>query len=177
MYHSLCLLHMIAEDLANAFFVTVSTCSPDFLFPHTSQEELGIHPLLYMTQWFLCLFTTLPCWDSVLAICDILFLEGEYNCGKGEIIVSYYSFVSFYYMHSQPRPQAPPTNQMVLEGGEWVEPLPQAPPTLRNQMVVEGGEWVEPLPQAPPTLRNQMVLEGGEWVEPGYKSNTSRTID
>ena len=44
-----------------------------------SQEFLSIHPLMYMTSWFMCLFSTLPCWDTVLAICDIVFLEGTYT--------------------------------------------------------------------------------------------------
>ncbi|XP_065909077.1 TBC1 domain family member whacked-like isoform X2 [Dysidea avara] len=39
-------------------------------------DELGLHPLMYTVQWFLCLFTFLPCWDTVLLICDLLFLEG-----------------------------------------------------------------------------------------------------
>ena len=32
---------------------------------------------MYVTSWFMCLFTTLPCWDTVLTICDLLFLEGK----------------------------------------------------------------------------------------------------
>ena len=41
------------------------------------KESLGVHPLMYVTSWFMCLFTTLPCWDTVLTICDLLFLEGK----------------------------------------------------------------------------------------------------
>ena len=40
------------------------------------QDELGVHPLVYVTPWFMCLFTSLPCWDTVLAIADLFFLEG-----------------------------------------------------------------------------------------------------
>ena len=40
------------------------------------QENLGAQPLLYMTPWFLCLFTSLPCWDTVLATWDLLLLDG-----------------------------------------------------------------------------------------------------
>jgi hypothetical protein len=42
-------------------------------------DSLSIHPLMYITSWFMCLFTTLPCWDTVLTICDLIFLEG-YQC-------------------------------------------------------------------------------------------------
>lgn len=40
-------------------------------------RELGIHPLMYVTPWFLCCFTSLPAWDSVLAIWDTFILAGE----------------------------------------------------------------------------------------------------
>ena len=45
-----------------------------------TQEGLGLHPLMYTVQWFLCLFTFLPCWDTVLLICDLLLLEGQCLC-------------------------------------------------------------------------------------------------
>ena len=33
-------------------------------------------PLMYLTPWFMALFTSLPCWDAVLAIWDMILLEG-----------------------------------------------------------------------------------------------------
>ena len=42
------------------------------------QDGLGLHPLMYTVPWFLCLFTFLPCWETVLLICDLLLLEGQH---------------------------------------------------------------------------------------------------
>lgn len=39
-------------------------------------ESLGVSPLMYLTPWFLALFTSLPCWDAVLLIWDLLLLDG-----------------------------------------------------------------------------------------------------
>ncbi|XP_070566220.1 USP6 N-terminal-like protein [Ptychodera flava] len=36
----------------------------------------GLFPLMFVTQWFLCLYTSLPCWDTVLAIWDLILLDG-----------------------------------------------------------------------------------------------------
>lgn len=44
------------------------------LFQHL--ETLGVSSLHFITQWFLTLFTSLPCWDSVLAIWDLIMLHG-----------------------------------------------------------------------------------------------------
>ena len=44
------------------------------------QEGLGIQPLMFATSWFMCLFTGLHCWDTVLLISDLLFLEGILSC-------------------------------------------------------------------------------------------------
>ncbi|XP_048449966.1 carabin-like, partial [Rhincodon typus] len=38
-------------------------------------ENLEVAPLLFITTWFLTLFTSLPCWDSVLAIWDLIILD------------------------------------------------------------------------------------------------------
>ncbi|XP_062518798.1 carabin-like isoform X2 [Corticium candelabrum] len=38
--------------------------------------SLGVYPLMYVTQWFLSLFTSLPCWDTVLMIWDYFMVEG-----------------------------------------------------------------------------------------------------
>lgn len=38
--------------------------------------DLDIDPLLYITPWFMSLYTSLPCWDAVLFIWDTLMLEG-----------------------------------------------------------------------------------------------------
>ncbi|KAL9955236.1 hypothetical protein ACROYT_G036529 [Oculina patagonica] len=39
-------------------------------------EAQGVSPLMYLTPWFMALFTSLPCWDAVLTIWDLLLLEG-----------------------------------------------------------------------------------------------------
>ncbi|XP_041053925.1 TBC1 domain family member 14 isoform X2 [Carcharodon carcharias] len=45
-----------------------------YLWQH--MENLEVAPLLFITTWFLTLFTSLPCWDSVLAIWDLIILDG-----------------------------------------------------------------------------------------------------
>ncbi|CAI8009662.1 hypothetical protein GBAR_LOCUS6451 [Geodia barretti] len=42
---------------------------------------------MYITSWFMCLFTTLPCWDTVLAICDLIFLEGYQRLFCGALAI------------------------------------------------------------------------------------------
>ncbi|XP_053742738.1 carabin-like isoform X2 [Synchiropus splendidus] len=46
--------------------------------PKLSQhlESLGVVPFHFVMPWFLCLFTSLPCWDSVLLIWDLVALRG-----------------------------------------------------------------------------------------------------
>ncbi|KAI4881269.1 hypothetical protein NFI96_033788 [Prochilodus magdalenae] len=44
------------------------------LFQHL--EKVGVSSLHFVMQWFLTLFTSLPCWDSVLAIWDLFLLHG-----------------------------------------------------------------------------------------------------
>lgn len=39
-------------------------------------DQLGIHPLMYVTPWFMCVFTSLPCWDTVLNIWDVMMIHG-----------------------------------------------------------------------------------------------------
>ncbi len=41
------------------------------------QKKQRIEPILYMTEWFMCLFArTLP-WAAVLRVWDMFFCEGE----------------------------------------------------------------------------------------------------
>jgi hypothetical protein len=35
---------------------------------HDHLSSMKIHPLIYLTRWFMCLYTTLPCWETVLFI-------------------------------------------------------------------------------------------------------------
>eukprot|EP00049_Salpingoeca_infusionum_P007035 m.114682 g.114682 ORF g.114682 m.114682 type:complete len:836 (-) comp13548_c1_seq4:92-2599(-) len=42
---------------------------------HLSTEF--VHPLMYVTQWFMCAFTSLPLWDTVLSIWDAFILRGS----------------------------------------------------------------------------------------------------
>ncbi|KAL4622800.1 carabin-like isoform X1 [Arapaima gigas] len=44
------------------------------LFQHI--EDVGVSSLHYAIPWFLSVFTSLPCWDSVLAIWDLIMLQG-----------------------------------------------------------------------------------------------------
>ncbi|PIK34391.1 hypothetical protein BSL78_28786 [Apostichopus japonicus] len=37
---------------------------------------LDVNPLMFVTPWFMCLFTSMPCWETVLAIWDLLLLDG-----------------------------------------------------------------------------------------------------
>ncbi|EGD72297.1 hypothetical protein PTSG_00316 [Salpingoeca rosetta] len=39
-------------------------------------NDMYMHPLMYVTQWFMCAFTSLPLWDTVLAIWDLLMFKG-----------------------------------------------------------------------------------------------------
>lgn len=47
-------------------------------FPKVAKHfvSLGVQPLMYVTPWFMCLYTSLPCWDTVLAIWDLILLDG-----------------------------------------------------------------------------------------------------
>lgn len=38
---------------------------------------MKIHPLMFVTQWFMTLYTGLPCWDTVLCIWDMILFEGN----------------------------------------------------------------------------------------------------
>ncbi|XP_018620903.1 carabin isoform X1 [Scleropages formosus] len=44
------------------------------LFQHI--EDVGVSSLHYAMPWFLSVFTSLPCWDSVMAIWDLVMLHG-----------------------------------------------------------------------------------------------------
>ncbi|XP_041694176.2 TBC1 domain family member 10B isoform X2 [Coregonus clupeaformis] len=39
-------------------------------------EDVRVSPIHFVIPWFLTLFTSLPCWDSVLAIWDLIMLHG-----------------------------------------------------------------------------------------------------
>jgi hypothetical protein len=43
--------------------------------------EMSIHPLMYVTQWFMTGFTSLPLWDTVLCIWDAFMLKGMLRVG------------------------------------------------------------------------------------------------
>ncbi|XP_029993303.1 rab GTPase-activating protein 1 [Sphaeramia orbicularis] len=44
------------------------------LFQH--MESVGVLSVHFVMPWFLTLFTSLPCWDSVLAVWDLIILHG-----------------------------------------------------------------------------------------------------
>lgn len=43
------------------------------------QESVGVLSVHFVMPWFLTLFTSLPCWDSVLAVWDLIILHGRYT--------------------------------------------------------------------------------------------------
>lgn len=58
-----------------SFFLYLSlSLSPSLIL---IQEKLGVSSVHFIMQWFLTLFTSLPCWDSVLAIWDLFLLHGN----------------------------------------------------------------------------------------------------
>jgi Rab-GTPase-TBC domain len=40
-------------------------------------DSFGVEPLTYLTPWFMSLWTSLPCWKTVLRAWDAFFLEGQ----------------------------------------------------------------------------------------------------
>ncbi|XP_074533292.1 uncharacterized protein LOC141796205 [Halichoeres trimaculatus] len=44
------------------------------LYQH--MESVGVLSIHFVMPWFLTLFTSLPCWDSVLAVWDLIILQG-----------------------------------------------------------------------------------------------------
>ncbi|KAF3854142.1 hypothetical protein F7725_022197 [Dissostichus mawsoni] len=42
----------------------------------TAAESVGVLSVHFVMPWFLTLFTSLPCWDSVLAVWDLIILHG-----------------------------------------------------------------------------------------------------
>ena len=49
----------------------------DALCVLVGQEKHGVRTLMYVTPWFLCIFTNVCCWDTVLAIWHQLMLFGN----------------------------------------------------------------------------------------------------
>ncbi|XP_032227912.2 small G protein signaling modulator 3 homolog isoform X2 [Nematostella vectensis] len=44
------------------------------LYKHLNDQ--GVAPLMYLTPWFMALYTSLSCWDTVLCIWDLIILDG-----------------------------------------------------------------------------------------------------
>uniref|UniRef100_A0A8C6TBB0 TBC1 domain family, member 10b n=1 Tax=Neogobius melanostomus TaxID=47308 RepID=A0A8C6TBB0_9GOBI len=67
------LMHMPAEQ---AFWCLVQICEKYLPGYYSAGLEFKIDPILYMTEWFMCIFSrTLP-WASVLRVWDMFFCEG-----------------------------------------------------------------------------------------------------
>lgn len=47
------------------------------VFPTSLQESVGVLSVHFVMPWFLTLFSSLPCWDSVLAVWDLIILHGK----------------------------------------------------------------------------------------------------
>ena len=47
------------------------------LVPSSSQSSLKVHPLMYLTPWFMCLFTSLPSWTTAMALFEAVLREGR----------------------------------------------------------------------------------------------------
>ena len=45
------------------------------LFAH--MRHMGVYPIMFVTQWFMCAFTSLPLWDTVLTIWDAFMFKGD----------------------------------------------------------------------------------------------------
>ncbi|TRY54522.1 hypothetical protein DNTS_033390 [Danionella cerebrum] len=84
-YIAAVLLMILSEE--EAFWALVALLEkPKFLselfdsslkkIQHQALEALGVSSVHFIMQWFLTLFTALPCWDSVLAIWDLILLQG-----------------------------------------------------------------------------------------------------
>ena len=50
-----------------------------FVSSTSLQESVGVLSVHFVMPWFLTLFTSLPCWDSVLAVWDLIILHGMYT--------------------------------------------------------------------------------------------------
>lgn len=53
--------------------------SPLPVFPTSLQESVGVSSVHFVMPWFLTLFSSLPCWDSVLAVWDLIIFHGKYT--------------------------------------------------------------------------------------------------
>lgn len=49
------------------------------VFPTSLQESIGVLSVIFVMPWLLTLVTSLPCWDSVLAVWDLIILHGIYT--------------------------------------------------------------------------------------------------
>ena len=70
-----CELECISPYLILSFpvFYHISLCVVFYKF----QSECDVESLMYLTPWFMSVYTSLPCWDTVLAIWDLLLLHGK----------------------------------------------------------------------------------------------------
>lgn len=50
-------------------------------------KNMGIHPLMYVTPWFMCAFTALPLWDTVMCIWDMMMLQGTKTLTRAALAV------------------------------------------------------------------------------------------
>lgn len=48
-------------------------------FPLKIQKKQGVISLMYITKWFLTMYTTTLPWEIVLRIWDLFYSEGKYN--------------------------------------------------------------------------------------------------
>jgi hypothetical protein len=62
--------HLLTRQHDSRVFSAILALRHPDLFCHFG--EMDVHPLMYVTPWFMCAFTALPLWDSTLAIWDMI---------------------------------------------------------------------------------------------------------
>ena len=66
------IISLSSADFAHSIFKI-----HDFFFFFSFQKKHRVEPILYMTEWFMCVFSrTLP-WACVLRVWDMFFCEGK----------------------------------------------------------------------------------------------------
>ena len=77
-YYAKGLKHVQRDSIL--FYGALAMRHPE-LFVHL--QSMDVHPLMFVTPWFMCAFTALPLWDTTLAIWDMLFWTGRKAIFRG----------------------------------------------------------------------------------------------
>lgn len=85
-------------------------------------RAINIHPLMYATPWFMCLFSALPCWDTVLSICDGFMLLGE--CSMKYFTTDTHAFSGTPFLHGSAIAILKSSEKALLEMDSITDVLP-----------------------------------------------------